>query len=646
MQQNNTTQQNNNMGPTNYQSTHQPTTGGSSPPDNKKRRHNTLKERIKRSMNKAGEATVRRRASVLDAACALASLADDGRKIIDVEANTQMVDNTGQPSSKANDLHEERWRAATTAEEEPVTFPQKLMAVLETDQLSDVITWLPHGKGFIILQKKKFASDIMPLYFKHSKFTSFTRKLNRWGFTRVPRGPETGAYYHKYFQKGNHDLCMQMHCHSKPNATNNSPRPSPPPPVESPKVVAVEVKVPASPGSKVVAAMSALRVESSPLNRSSPLNNQDSHVRIDFKTTLSRQQELLREDWDDKLHKKQKLMQEQQQYAQKSSLAALYQSSRRVGSNPERKMKKKVEVPSNLPPMPSLDSSSGHRQNQSLLSSLSSSAGQQLHQSLPSSFTASGSSPYASLRNSWNTEPNSHTSMTSPRAEHPPEHSHRRQQHHLKGIDWSKISNYSMQDERRELPDHGMADQYRPNLLVRQGPSMATRRQMTPPAPALAYETMLNDYKRNILALDTASSTQHRNVIQSALNALQASNDRGYLTMLMQREHEKAQGRVAPDDYASQRGAQSRVAAMQAQMRQLEQLRSARSGYSPTDIAQTERRVEQSQQAQTDSRVEQLQQHMKHLSSAHYVQADPQGTPINPPPMGQHPPGVRRASAA
>lgn len=197
MQQNNTTQQNNNMGPTNYQSTHQPTTGGSSPPDNKKRRHNTLKERIKRSMNKAGEATVRRRASVLDAACALASLADDGRKIIDVEANTQMVDNTGQPSSKANDLHEERWRAATTAEEEPVTFPQKLMAVLETDQLSDIITWLPHGKGFIILQKKKFASDIMPLYFKHSKFTSFTRKLNRWGFTRVPRGPETGAYYHK-----------------------------------------------------------------------------------------------------------------------------------------------------------------------------------------------------------------------------------------------------------------------------------------------------------------------------------------------------------------------------------------------------------------------------------------------------------------
>ncbi len=148
-------------------------------------------------MNKAGEATARRRSSVLAAASALASLAGGDHKIVDADANTQMVDTTGPPTSKASDLHEERWMTATTAEEVPVTFPQKLMSVLDNDQLSDIITWLPHGKGFIILQKKKFASDIMPLYFKHSKFTSFTRKLNRWGFTRVPRGPETGAYYHK-----------------------------------------------------------------------------------------------------------------------------------------------------------------------------------------------------------------------------------------------------------------------------------------------------------------------------------------------------------------------------------------------------------------------------------------------------------------
>ena len=71
------------------------------------------------------------------------------------------------------------------------------MEVLSNPEVTDIITWLPHGKGFIILQKRRFSMDVMPLYFKHSKFTSFTRKLNRWGFTRVSRGPEMGAYYHK-----------------------------------------------------------------------------------------------------------------------------------------------------------------------------------------------------------------------------------------------------------------------------------------------------------------------------------------------------------------------------------------------------------------------------------------------------------------
>ena len=40
-------------------------------------------------------------------------------------------------------------------------------------------------------------SIVMPMYFKQSKYTSFTRKLKRWGFTRVTTGAEQGAYYHK-----------------------------------------------------------------------------------------------------------------------------------------------------------------------------------------------------------------------------------------------------------------------------------------------------------------------------------------------------------------------------------------------------------------------------------------------------------------
>ena len=56
-----------------------------------------------------------------------------------------------------------------------------MMEILSNEKLSDIITWLPHGRGFVILQKKRFANEVMPKYFnKKSKFTSFTRKLNRW----------------------------------------------------------------------------------------------------------------------------------------------------------------------------------------------------------------------------------------------------------------------------------------------------------------------------------------------------------------------------------------------------------------------------------------------------------------------------------
>ncbi|GAX25494.1 hypothetical protein FisN_12Lh033 [Fistulifera solaris] len=99
-------------------------------------------------------------------------------------------------------------------EDVPQTFPQRLMEILDDENNADIITWLPHGKGFIIVDKKRFAEETLPTAFKKAKakFTSFTRKLNRWNFVRVTRGPETGAYYHPMFLKGNMKLCTQMTC--------------------------------------------------------------------------------------------------------------------------------------------------------------------------------------------------------------------------------------------------------------------------------------------------------------------------------------------------------------------------------------------------------------------------------------------------
>lgn len=92
-------------------------------------------------------------------------------------------------------------------------FPMKLYEVLESGKYEDIISWLPGGKAFIITNKKRFATDVLPKYFKQSQFTSFTRKLSRWKFVRVPRGPYMGAYYHKMFRRNHNVLCKLMSCH-------------------------------------------------------------------------------------------------------------------------------------------------------------------------------------------------------------------------------------------------------------------------------------------------------------------------------------------------------------------------------------------------------------------------------------------------
>jgi hypothetical protein len=102
--------------------------------------------------------------------------------------------------------------SSSSGEKTKATFPMKLFEVLESGKYEGIVSWLPGGKAFIITDKKRFASDILPKYFKQSQFTSFTRKLSRWKFVRVPRGPYIGAYYHKLFRRDHKVLCKIMTC--------------------------------------------------------------------------------------------------------------------------------------------------------------------------------------------------------------------------------------------------------------------------------------------------------------------------------------------------------------------------------------------------------------------------------------------------
>lgn len=92
-------------------------------------------------------------------------------------------------------------------------FPQRLMSILSQEKFAAAISWLPHGRAFVIRDRTLFSETVMPKFFsRKSKYSSFTRKLNRWNFIRVSSGPELGAYYHEFFLRDRPQLAAQMFC--------------------------------------------------------------------------------------------------------------------------------------------------------------------------------------------------------------------------------------------------------------------------------------------------------------------------------------------------------------------------------------------------------------------------------------------------
>jgi hypothetical protein len=94
-------------------------------------------------------------------------------------------------------------------------FPWKLHKMLtfcETQGKDTVVSWLPEGKAFKVHNTADFVSEILPMHFKQTKYKSFQRQLNLWGFQRITKGTEIekGAYFHPNFLKNQEDLCQKL----------------------------------------------------------------------------------------------------------------------------------------------------------------------------------------------------------------------------------------------------------------------------------------------------------------------------------------------------------------------------------------------------------------------------------------------------
>lgn len=84
------------------------------------------------------------------------------------------------------------------------------MYILDQDGHPNIISWLPHGRGFLITDKKRLETEVLPKYFKVSKFTSFTRRLNRWEFTIHTMGHKKSSYFHPKFIRHDPRQCLEM----------------------------------------------------------------------------------------------------------------------------------------------------------------------------------------------------------------------------------------------------------------------------------------------------------------------------------------------------------------------------------------------------------------------------------------------------
>jgi len=104
------------------------------------------------------------------------------------------------------------------------TFPQKLHQMLsdleKEEGGTEIASYLPHGRAFVIHNASEFVNTTMPKYFRMSRFSSFQRQLNLYEFMRITDGPDKGAYFHELFHRGRPVLASQIRRNKIKGATN------------------------------------------------------------------------------------------------------------------------------------------------------------------------------------------------------------------------------------------------------------------------------------------------------------------------------------------------------------------------------------------------------------------------------------------
>jgi hypothetical protein len=106
----------------------------------------------------------------------------------------------------------------------PPQFPLRLHDMLdnaEVEGYQHIVCWLPEGNGFHIHDPDAMLPILQKCGFNQSKWKSFLRQLQNYGFRREIRGPTKGICKHPDLIRGRRELCMNMRRIKKWNSADN-----------------------------------------------------------------------------------------------------------------------------------------------------------------------------------------------------------------------------------------------------------------------------------------------------------------------------------------------------------------------------------------------------------------------------------------
>lgn len=96
-------------------------------------------------------------------------------------------------------------------------FLLKTFSILEHSDPT-IITWSEPGDSFIVIDPDRFGAEVIPIHFKHNKFSSFVRQLNFYGFRKVKgtlnvvgeSEQHSWEFRHPFFLRGQPDVLAEI----------------------------------------------------------------------------------------------------------------------------------------------------------------------------------------------------------------------------------------------------------------------------------------------------------------------------------------------------------------------------------------------------------------------------------------------------